>query len=112
MWPLALPARQRRLEPQPEERTHVAAPAEEDRGPEQQAEAHSIALERHHALNWLSGEGDDWDDVPLMRRPYHTPGTAPIRRRRGAHGGRRPAHRPARFRRVSMVSKDRTRPCT
>ena len=33
--------------------------------PEQQAEAHSIALERHHALNWLSGEGESWDDVPL-----------------------------------------------
>jgi hypothetical protein len=33
--------------------------------PEQQAEAHSIALERHHALNWLVGEGESWDDVPL-----------------------------------------------
>ena len=33
--------------------------------PEQQAEAHSIALERHHALNWLVGEGSGWDDVPL-----------------------------------------------
>jgi len=33
--------------------------------PEQHAEAHSIALERHHALNWLSGEGEAWDDVPL-----------------------------------------------
>jgi hypothetical protein len=33
--------------------------------PEQQAEAHSIALERHHALNWLCGEGESWDDVPL-----------------------------------------------
>jgi Domain of unknown function (DUF4272) len=33
--------------------------------PEQQAEAHSIALERHHALNWLAGEGENWDDVPL-----------------------------------------------
>jgi hypothetical protein len=33
--------------------------------PEQQAEAHSIALERHHALNWLAGEGESWDDVPL-----------------------------------------------
>jgi hypothetical protein len=33
--------------------------------PEQLAEAHSIALERHHALNWLVGEGDRWDDVPL-----------------------------------------------
>jgi hypothetical protein len=34
-------------------------------GPEQLAEAHSVALERHHALNWLLGEGQDWDDVPL-----------------------------------------------
>jgi hypothetical protein len=33
--------------------------------PEQHAEAHSIALERHHALNWLVGEGTSWDDVPL-----------------------------------------------
>jgi hypothetical protein len=33
--------------------------------PEQQAEAHSIAVERHHALNWLAGEGRGWDDVPL-----------------------------------------------
>ncbi len=33
--------------------------------PEQQAEAHSIALERHHALGWLCGAGTDWDDVPL-----------------------------------------------
>jgi hypothetical protein len=33
--------------------------------PEQHAEAHSIALERHHALNWLCGEGETWDDVPL-----------------------------------------------
>src|SRR6476646_2073503 len=33
--------------------------------PEQHAEAHSIALERHHALNWLCGEGSSWDDVPL-----------------------------------------------
>ena len=33
--------------------------------PEQQAEAHSIAVERHHALNWLAGEGSTWDDVPL-----------------------------------------------
>src|SRR3954466_10479880 len=33
--------------------------------PEQQAEAPSIALERHHALNWLAGEGESWDDVPL-----------------------------------------------
>jgi hypothetical protein len=33
--------------------------------PEQLAEAHSIALERQHALNWLAGLGDSWDDVPL-----------------------------------------------
>jgi hypothetical protein len=33
--------------------------------PEQHAEAHSIAVERHHALNWLVGEGTGWDDVPL-----------------------------------------------
>jgi hypothetical protein len=33
--------------------------------PEQHAEAHSIAVERHHALNWLCGEGTSWDDVPL-----------------------------------------------
>jgi hypothetical protein len=33
--------------------------------PEQHAEAHSIAAERHHALNWLAGEGTNWDDVPL-----------------------------------------------
>jgi hypothetical protein len=33
--------------------------------PEQHAEAHSIAVERHHALNWLSGEGQSWDEVPL-----------------------------------------------
>ena len=33
--------------------------------PEQQAEAHSIALEHQHALNWLAGLGDSWDDVPL-----------------------------------------------
>jgi hypothetical protein len=33
--------------------------------PEQHAEAHSIAAERHHALNWLAGEGTRWDDVPL-----------------------------------------------
>ena len=32
---------------------------------EQAAEAHSLAVERHHALNWLAGEGDAWDDVPL-----------------------------------------------
>ena len=33
--------------------------------PEQHAEAHSIAAERHHALNWLAGEGTTWADVPL-----------------------------------------------
>jgi len=33
--------------------------------PEQHAEAHSIAAERHHALNWLAGEGASWADVPL-----------------------------------------------
>ncbi len=33
--------------------------------PEQHAEAHSIALERHQALNWLSDAGSEWDDVPL-----------------------------------------------
>jgi hypothetical protein len=33
--------------------------------PEQLAEAHSIAVERHHALNWLCGLGSDWADVPL-----------------------------------------------
>ena len=32
---------------------------------DQLAEAHSIALERQHALNWLAGLGDSWDDVPL-----------------------------------------------
>jgi hypothetical protein len=32
---------------------------------EQHAEAHSVALERQHALNWLSGLGESWDDVPL-----------------------------------------------
>ena len=33
--------------------------------PEEHAEAHSIAAERHHALNWLAGEGTTWTDVPL-----------------------------------------------
>jgi hypothetical protein len=32
---------------------------------EQHAEAHSIAVERHHALNWLCGAGTGWDAVPL-----------------------------------------------
>jgi len=33
--------------------------------PEQHAEAHSIAVERHHALNWLCEPGTNWEDVPL-----------------------------------------------
>jgi hypothetical protein len=33
--------------------------------PEQHAQAHSIAVERHHALNWLCENGSSWDDVPL-----------------------------------------------
>jgi hypothetical protein len=33
--------------------------------PEQHEEAFSIALERHHALNWVCGLGESWDDVPL-----------------------------------------------
>lgn len=33
--------------------------------PAEQAEAHSIALERQHALVWLCGEGASWGDVPL-----------------------------------------------
>ncbi len=33
--------------------------------PEQRAEAHSLAVERHQALNWVCGEGDSWDEVPL-----------------------------------------------
>lgn len=33
--------------------------------PLEHAEAHSIALERHHALSWLCGAGATWDDVPL-----------------------------------------------
>ena len=32
---------------------------------EQHAEALSIAIERHHALNWLCGAGTSWADVPL-----------------------------------------------
>jgi hypothetical protein len=31
----------------------------------ERAEAHSIAVERHQALNWLCGLGETWDDVPL-----------------------------------------------
>ena len=33
--------------------------------PEQYAEVRSIAVERHHALNWLCGAGGGWDNVPL-----------------------------------------------
>jgi hypothetical protein len=33
--------------------------------PAQHAEAHSIAAERQHALTWLCGEGQTWEDVPL-----------------------------------------------
>lgn len=33
--------------------------------PLEQAEAHSIAAERHHALSWLCGEGPTWEEVPL-----------------------------------------------
>jgi hypothetical protein len=33
--------------------------------PEEHGQALSIALERHHALNWLCGLGQSWDDVPL-----------------------------------------------
>jgi hypothetical protein len=33
--------------------------------PDQHAEAHSLAAERQHALNWLGGEGTSWADVPL-----------------------------------------------
>jgi hypothetical protein len=32
--------------------------------PAQQAEALSIAWERHRALSWLCGAGKSWDDVP------------------------------------------------
>lgn len=32
--------------------------------PSQHAVTHSIALERHHALNWLCGLGTTWEDVP------------------------------------------------
>jgi hypothetical protein len=31
--------------------------------PEQHSEAMSIALERHHALNWLCGVGETWEEV-------------------------------------------------
>lgn len=33
--------------------------------PDQLAEAHAIAAERHHALAWLAGAGPAWGDVPL-----------------------------------------------
>jgi hypothetical protein len=33
--------------------------------PTQRDEAHSIALERQHALEWLFRPGSSWDDVPL-----------------------------------------------
>jgi hypothetical protein len=33
--------------------------------PVERAEAHSIALERHRALNWVCGLGERWDDVPM-----------------------------------------------
>lgn len=32
--------------------------------PSQHAVTHSIALERHRALNWLCGLGSTWEDVP------------------------------------------------
>lgn len=31
---------------------------------EEHAEANSIAIERHYALNWLCGYAGDWDSVP------------------------------------------------
>ena len=31
--------------------------------PDQHSEAMSIALERHHALNWLCGVGETWEEV-------------------------------------------------
>jgi hypothetical protein len=33
--------------------------------PDELAEAHAIAAERQHALNWLAGFGETWADVPL-----------------------------------------------
>ena len=33
--------------------------------PDELAEAHSLAAERHQALAWLCGEGATWEDVPL-----------------------------------------------
>jgi len=33
--------------------------------PVERGEAHSIALERHRALNWVCGLGERWDDVPV-----------------------------------------------
>lgn len=35
-----------------------------DLSPEEYSEANSIAVERHHALNWLCGYSADWDLVP------------------------------------------------
>ena len=32
---------------------------------DQLVEAQTIAAERQHALNWLCGLGEGWDDVPL-----------------------------------------------
>ena len=36
-----------------------------DLSPEDRAEAHAIAAERHHALAWLCGDGATWDNTPL-----------------------------------------------
>lgn len=37
---------------------------------EEHAEANSIAIERHYALNWLCGYAEDWDAVPTeISRP-------------------------------------------
>lgn len=33
--------------------------------PVERAEAHAIALERHHALSWLCASGTAWESVPL-----------------------------------------------
>jgi len=33
--------------------------------PDQLAQAHAIAVERHHALAWLAGAGRSWREVPL-----------------------------------------------
>jgi hypothetical protein len=38
--------------------------------PEEHAEANSISIERHYALNWLCGYSEDWDAVPIeISRP-------------------------------------------